>query len=68
MAEVQGLQLDAAPLQGHGWGHVASLGVAHRPDHWFSPARQIHRLTSAQPGSRGDPRDKYAGWESSYLA
>ena len=31
MAEVQGFQLDAAPLQGHGWGHVASLGPACRP-------------------------------------
>jgi pimeloyl-ACP methyl ester carboxylesterase len=41
MAEVQGFQLDAAPLQGHGWGHVASLGAVYRPGHWFSPARQI---------------------------
>ena len=41
MAEVQGFQLDAAPLQGHDWGHVASLGAVYRPGHWFSPARQI---------------------------
>ena len=50
MAEVQGFQLDAAPLQGHGWRHVASLGAAYMPGHWFSPAKQIRRLTSAQPG------------------
>jgi hypothetical protein len=50
MAEVQGLQLDAAPLQGHGWRHVASLGAAYMPGHSFSPVRQIRRLTSAQPG------------------
>ena len=43
MAEVQGFQLDAAPLQGHGWRHVASLGAAYMPGHWFSPARQIRR-------------------------
>jgi hypothetical protein len=50
MAEVQGFQLDAAPLQGHGWGHVASLEGAYRPGHWFSPARRIRRLTPVQPG------------------